>query len=182
MAPAGTAPVDMFSDPASARSWTPSMAGQVWTDDETGGEHRIGTLQLRRRSELRVVIGRLIVPSALIVVAGIVIGVLVALGEGPPEPEPTTAPEPVAPAAAAPEPVAPVAPGPAAPERTGAASPEAAAAAAAAAAAPAAAAPEPSAAAPPEPTAATVEPIAEPARPPARVDVRVDSPPSGATV
>jgi hypothetical protein len=117
-------------------------------------EQLVPTFQMRRRTEVRVVLGKLVFPIALLLAVGIVIGAYVALG-GPPGAAPVVAPaEPgVLPAEVA-APV--VAPAPA----TG--SSAAVAVARAAAAAPPAAAP---AAAAPE-----------------LVEIRIESSPAGASV
>jgi hypothetical protein len=178
-------PIEVTGDPAAAQSWRPSMASQDWTE----GEHMVGTLQLRKRSELRVVVGKLVLPIIMLVVAGGAIGGFVAFRGGANVTTPAAI-EP-APAAAAPEARTPspeaTAPSPEAtapsPEAT-APSPEATAPSPEATApSPEATAPSPEAAATPqEATVPSAEPIIEPAKPPALVEVRIDSTPSGATV
>jgi hypothetical protein len=152
-------PVEVTADPSAAQSWRPSMASVDWSEGEAG-EHMVGTLQLRKPSELRRVVGKLVLPILLLVVAGVAIGALVAFrGDvalvAPAAIEP--APEPSnAAAVASPEP-------------------------AAASSAPAAASPAP--AAPSEEQGVpSADSIVEPARPPELVEVRIDSTPSGATV
>ena len=94
-------PVEVTGDPAAAQSWRSSMASQDWTE----GEHMVGTLQLRKRSELRVVVGKLVLPIVLLVVAGGAIGGFVAFRGGANVPTPAAI-EP-APAAPSPEATAP---------------------------------------------------------------------------
>jgi hypothetical protein len=116
-------------------------------------ERMVPTFQLRRRSDLRVVLGKLVFPIALLVSIGIVIGAYVALGRAPVAP-----PAPAAPADVAAAPAAPVAP--------------------AAAVAPAA----PVETAAPVAAAAPVAPAAPAAAAPELVEIRIESDPAGATV
>jgi hypothetical protein len=81
--------------------WISPSAGRPWSaPDETApservDQRRVGTLQLRRPSELRVVIARLIVPVVLLVIAGVAIGGYFALGDADePTPPATRAAEP----------------------------------------------------------------------------------------
>src|SRR5262249_19203181 len=66
------------TDPSAAQSWTPSMAAQIWSE----GEHNVGTLRLKKPSELRIVVGKLVLPVALLLIAGVAIGALVAFHGG----------------------------------------------------------------------------------------------------
>jgi hypothetical protein len=190
----GASAFEMFGDRVAAHSWTPSMAGQVWSEDEAGGEHMVGTLQLKKPSELRAVIGKLLVPSALLIVAGAVIGVLVAVGQGPPAPDPVadmaapptaaepTVPEPTAPEPNAPKPNAPepTAPEPNAHEPSAPSSPEPAEALESTAVAPAAAAPAAAAPATAAPVAAAPAPAAPVAAAPAPAAPTLAAPASAA--
>ena len=53
------------------------MANQDWSEPQAG-EHIVGTLQLRKPSELRRVVAKLVLPITLLVVAGVAIGGVVA--------------------------------------------------------------------------------------------------------
>jgi hypothetical protein len=138
------------------------------------GEHLVGTLQLaRRRPGSRDVVGKLLVPVALLVLAGVLIGAFIALRGPSPAPVARAVP-PTTASAAAPAPTAAPIAAPA-PAPTVAAAPTAA---------PIAAAPAPTAApiAAPAPTGAPTAAPAEAGAPAALVDVRIDSTPAGATV
>jgi hypothetical protein len=78
-APAPVA-VEPAADPARVQSWIAPSSPQDWlgsdapTIVEPPGEHLIGTLQLHRRSHLRAVIKKLVLPIGLLIAAGVVIG------------------------------------------------------------------------------------------------------------
>jgi PEGA domain len=141
----------------------------------------VGTVKMRH-SELRIVVGKLVLPMVLLVITGIVIGGYVVFsGDGKPPEAPreasreTSIDRAAAAPIAHPAPIAPVTPA-AAPVPDPASDPAPAAHTAPAAAAPVVAEP---AAAPPEvdPTSAAPDP-----RTATLVDVRIDSTPSGAAV
>ncbi|HSR98906.1 MAG TPA: hypothetical protein VLM79_17735 [Kofleriaceae bacterium] len=69
--------IDITGDPSAAQSWRPSMASQDWSESQAG-EHMVGTMQLRKPSELRIVMTKLVLPIALLVIAGVAIGGFVA--------------------------------------------------------------------------------------------------------
>jgi hypothetical protein len=176
--PSATAPE--FLEPASPRRLY-ELASRV-EQGETGGgaprwtdhERMVPTFQMRRPSEVRSVVARLVFPVALLVSIGVVVGAYVAFSgdRGDVASAASAGAPPEAPAAA------PAAPTPA-PARTAptvtAALPEATAPAAPSAPGTQAAAPAaPSA---PDPAAAGAAPAS-----PELVDVRIDSMPAGATV
>jgi hypothetical protein len=146
--------------PEDGRAWTPPADGQRLDPrqlyqqmHQPERERAVPTFRMRRRSEVRTVVRRLVLPSALVVSAGIVVGAYVALGGDAGKPHELAAAALVAAPAAVPAVVQPAPPAPAAP-------------------------PAPSE---PAPAAATSDaPAAQAA--PVLVDVRIDSVPSGATV
>ncbi|HET7502916.1 MAG TPA: PEGA domain-containing protein [Kofleriaceae bacterium] len=76
------APASAFA-PAAVPAWSPPPSGAVPTvplnAPRTGQpEHMIGTLRLTRRSDLQIVLGRLVLPMTLLLVAGMLIGGYVA--------------------------------------------------------------------------------------------------------
>jgi hypothetical protein len=188
--PPATAPE--FLEPASPRRLYELASRAERSEPGTGDprwidhERLVPTFQMRRRSEVRSVLARLVFPIALLVSVGIVVGAYVAFsgdrgaarGElsaaattAAPAEAPAPAPASAAAPSAPPAPLAPtvtVAPAVAAPEASGTA-----------AAAPLAASAPPAPAAPAGAAAAALP--AAPAAPDL-VDVRIDSIPAGATV
>jgi hypothetical protein len=137
------------------------MASQDWSETQAG-EHTVGTIQLRKPSDLRVVVGKLVLPIALLVIAGVAIGGVVAFHGSAAVPASVAPGASAAPAAVAPPP----SPSPSPSVETTALP----------AVSPDTATPSPETAVP------SAQPIVEPARPPDLVEVRIDSAPSGATV
>jgi hypothetical protein len=153
-------------------------------------EHLIGTLRLTRRSDLQIVIGKLVLPMTILLVAGMLIGGYVRLrGEGglpggPPASASDHLPAPPSASVPAPpiEPSQPAA-APAVAVEPAVARTELLASPAVAAPAPAAAIEAPAAPAAPAEGGAVPQPgVTTAAAPQVLVDVRIDSTPSGATV
>jgi hypothetical protein len=117
LAPDPVAPADPsepHDDTDEVPAWAAPSGGPPWIppDEPLARARGEGTLQLRRPSELRVVIGKLVLPVVLLVTAGVAIGAYFALGVTDPEPlsvastTPTAAPpaanaQPAPPAASA---------------------------------------------------------------------------------
>jgi PEGA domain len=164
--------VAAYGDPGTAQSWAMPAVSPAWTEPaplnaprERSPEHLIGTLRLSRRSDLQIVISKLVLPMTILLVAGMLIGGYVAFhGDGGLPRSPA--------AASASDHRPPVEPG-----RTATVAPPARATAAPAPApaveTPAAPAPAPAVETPAGTTVASS---------PALIDVRIDSTPSGATV
>jgi len=172
--------------PPAAPAWQPSSMAPEFLEtasprrlyelaSQADHERLVPTFQMRRGTEVRSVVGKLVFPIAVLVSIGIVVGAYVAFGH-----DRGAAPGPLAPAAAAEAATSAARPADPAPAPPVAALP----AAASPVAAPLAAAPVVAAAAPVEPAPSTPAASAAvpAASPPEMVDVRIDSIPSGATV
>jgi hypothetical protein len=87
---ASAAPAAAYGDPGVPQSWAMPAAGPAWTDPaplnaprERSAEHLIGTLRLSRRSDLQIVISKLVLPMTILLVVGMLIGGYVAFhGDG----------------------------------------------------------------------------------------------------